>query len=378
MTEHSKLPPSSASRRVACPGSRRLEELYPEDHETEHAREGHAAHWLASEVLKAEDGYIYPSHTPEGEPITEEMIDGARLYRDHIWGMTAAHELTSRSAFFIEERLDISSIHPDCWGTPDCWVQLGCEIHVWDYKFGHGFVEVFENWQLIEYAAGIVQALDLNGLQDQHTFFVFHVIQPRSYDRHGPIRSWKIRASDLRGYFNILRDAENLAALDSVPCVPNPECRYCLGRHACVALQRQAYEAVDLSILNTPLKLTPTATGVELKMLKGAAKFLDARITGLEEQAKAMLTRGDRVQNFALEQGYGRENWKIPAEEVVAFGELMGIDLKKPVAVITPKQAIKAGLPEEPVKGMTVRSLGAMKLVADDGSKARKIFGGEE
>ena len=94
MAEHSKLPPSSAARRVACAGSRALEELYPEDKESPHAREGHAAHWLSAQVLHWKllethgqgifPSFNMPSHDPDGEPIDKEMIEGAKLYAKHI------------------------------------------------------------------------------------------------------------------------------------------------------------------------------------------------------------------------------------------------------------------------------------------------------
>ena len=200
MTDHSKLPPSSAARRMACPGSRALEEKYPEDQDSPHAVEGKAAHKVCFDLLTATLECVdinKSTYLQNNISINEEMWDGARIYVDHILGV---YEFTD--VYAIEERIDISTIHTDCWGTPDFWLAKGrTELHLWDYKYGHKYVEVFENWQLIEYAAGILDYLGITGLEDQHLKIHFHVVQPRSYHRLGHIRSWEIKAVELRCLF---------------------------------------------------------------------------------------------------------------------------------------------------------------------------------
>lgn len=70
----------------------------------------------------------------------------------------------------------------------------------------------------------------------------------------------------------------------------------------------------------------------------------------------------------------GRERWIKPEPEVIAMGELMGVKLGV-TKLVTPKQAIKAGMPEAVIKSFTETPRGELKLVPDDGTKARKIFG---
>ena len=139
MTSHSKLPPSSAARRVACPGSRALEEKYPETEESPYSREGNIAHWVASDMLGK------PTTPPNDEMITQEMEDGAELYVNHISnvldlvGKKYRVQLTF-DTLRIEERIDIKRIHPECWGTPDAWFYRGDELHIFDYKYGNGYI----------------------------------------------------------------------------------------------------------------------------------------------------------------------------------------------------------------------------------------------
>lgn len=384
MTEHSKFPPSSAARRVACAGSRALEAKYPEDQESPHAREGTAAHWLASEYLKnyyCANAAPYPVNAPNGEHITEEMHEGAELYASTIHGLLKEHPTVLEYELHIEERVEITNIHPECWGTPDCWFydkQAG-QLHVFDYKYGHGYVEVFENWQLIEYVAGIMERLGINGLTDQYLRVDMHIIQPRHHHRTGPVRTWSVKAVDLRALFNILHNAEGEAEKDNAMCRPSPECSFCLGRHACEALQRSALSVVDVTQLNTPWQLPVHSLGRELRFLKRAADLLESRISGLEEQATAHLRKGERVPFFKLEQSNGRERWKKPVEEVFAMGDLMGVDLRKPAQAITPQQALKAGIPDTLMPTYSERPAGSLKLVMDENNDiARKIFGGDK
>lgn len=383
MSDHALLSPSSASRRVACPGSRQLEALYPGfDIDSPASREGTTAHWLCAWWLHVYPDIAEPPADHAGEPITREMIDGAKLYADHILGTCGEG---NRSDLQIEKRVDISIIHPECWGTPDCWYYRGDALHIWDYKYGHGLVEAFENWQLIEYAAGILHSLKLLNA-DRGIYFSsnpkiqvhLHIVQPRNFHHEGPIRSWVTTIGELLEYFRRLRAAEHLAMSLETFCTPSPECTYCTARHACPALQEAALTAVDVAMQNNPHELTAASLGTELRYLRHAAGLLDARLTGLSEQALYAIKRGTRVPGFAIEESAGRERWTIPADEVIAMGELFSHDLRKPAETLTPRQAISAGLPMELVQANVERSRGTLKLVPENVSMARKIFGGNK
>lgn len=377
MTQHSILPPSSAARRVACPGSWALEQHYPETESSASAREGDAAHWVAAETLKESFFDVHGADldiAPNGEPVTQEMEDGADLLVNDIFELVEDVDLRTLK---IEQPISIANIHPEMWGTPDAWVYKPGTLWIWDYKFGHGYVDVFENWQLIAYAAGILNHLGINGLADQYTEVRMRIVQPRCYHRDGTIREWAIKASALRPYFNILQQAEAAATAPNAPAKPGKHCGHCRGRHACEALQRAALDTIDLSGSNTPHDLTPTALGTELYYLKQAAARLDARINGLSSQAESLLQKGQPVPHFKLERTNGREYWTKSVEEVTTLGQLCGVELTKP-ALITPNQAIKAGVDAKVVKLYSARSAGTIKLVEFDDGTTRKIFTQED
>lgn len=381
MNTHSILPPSSAARRVACPGSRALEAQYPQE-DSVASREGAAAHWLAEWSIQAEsnsskwklDGLCpeslgCPSSAPNGELITQEMIEGAVVYQKSVLDVC---KMNIRD-LHVEKRVSISAIHADCWGTPDCWYYTGETLHIWDYKFGHKFVEVFENWQLIEYAAGI-----LSEIGNPIANVVFYIVQPRTYDSAGMVRTWRILSSDLQPYFNVLRETEKKAMSPNAACRPSPECTYCKGRHACQTLQRSALSAIDISLSNDMHDLKPDEIGKELRFLQRAAMLLDARRTGLEQQALILIKSGKRIPYFHVEETKGRLQWRASREELNVLRLLLDVVLFKDPEPVTPSQAIKAGMPEELVNHYSERKFGPLKLVADDLNKIRKIFGGKK
>jgi len=367
--EHSRLAPSSAHKRVFCPGSRAMEEANPETEDSQASREGTAAHWAAAELFAGRTidvGLI----APNGVMLTEEMVEGADMYYEDV---TATDEDYVGFPPVIEERITISSIHSECWGTPDAWRFRPYVLTVWDYKFGHRFVDEFENWQLIEYVAGILDKVGINGISDQRTEVRMRIVQPRCYSGGAPIREWRVMASDLRGYFNKLRMAEELAMKPDAATVVNPHCHDCRGRASCDAAQNAAYDSMHVAGTSVPFNLPPEALGAELRYVDRAISQLEARKTGLEEQALAILKRGAPLPFYRIEHGFGRERWSKPAAEVLAMASMMGVDVAKP-GLITPKQAVKAGLDETLVKAFSETPPGEAKLKPDDGTRARKVF----
>jgi hypothetical protein len=272
----------------------------------------------------------------------------------------------------MEEYLDISIIHSECSGTPDAWLldRPNDHLHIWDYKYGHSYVDVFENWQLLEYASGIYAKE--SSLQK----ITMTVVQPRCYSSESHTRSWTITRDQLLEYIEILQRAEKLALSSAAPQRPGSQCNYCPGRHACQTLQQTALAVVDVSMDNTPWDLSSLSTGNELRYLKHAAELLDARITGLSEQARSMITRGELVPGFKLESSQGRERWLKTPEEIITMGELLGFKLAKPAEAITPVQAKKLGMDLSLIEHFSQRIPGALKLV--ETKDGRKIFGGNK
>ena len=371
---HSILPPSGAAAWRRCAMWVAMNQAYPQA-DTPETLEGHAAHWVFAEMLAGRivcEGQV----APNGVVVTEEMVEGAELVVD-----TVRARIPAGVPLHVEERVAIARIHPQCFGTPDIWAyvtQTGV-LEVIDYKFGHRFVDEYENDQGIAYTAGIIDHLaELMqkgpGLIDQMIKVNFTVIQPRCFYKGAPVRTWSVLASDLRGHINQLAGAAELALMPNPPAVTNSECRDCPGRHACPALQQAAYADAEFATRSSPVELAPAAASLELRMMEHALERLQSRVEGMREAVATYIRQGHAVPWHRAEQGYGRTQWTIPAEQVVAMGSLMGVDLSKNGAK-TPTQAKKAGVDEAVIKAYSVTPLGSIKLVPDNPADARRVFG---
>lgn len=372
---HAFLMPSAAARWGVCALSAALEAAYPEAEESPESLEGTAAHWVVECYLKGSPPAL-DSQAPNGIAVTQEMVEGALLV---VQTIEATLGPNWRQMLVIERRVQIPRIHPSlCWGTPDyyAWAVLADGrrvLFLFDYKFGHGIVEVIENKQLIAYTSGLFS--EVEGLDDQSAVVVMAIIQPRAYHREGPVRWWKIRGSEIRADVNILHMQAEKATSPSPPALPDPDaCKNCKGRHACEALQRAGYLAADKAQQSQAIDLSPLALGIELRMLTRSQKLLEARVSGLQAQAEATIKRGQLVPYWVMQSTPGRMSWNKPTAEVLMLGTIYGVNVTAPAEPITPTQAIKAGLPADLVGAYASRPPGAAKLTYDDGTKARLTF----
>ena len=372
--QHAFLPPSGAAAWVVCALWPTMNARYPKP-PTQAALEGEASHWAFYEIFYGRPVAV-GQVAANGVTLNEEMIDGAQVFVDQVDEDLAACGL-DRSHLRVEVRVYMPHIHAHNWGTPDVWFYDPTRgaLYVYDYKFGHMFVDAYKNWQCADYASGILESFGLNGLQEQHIRVVIHVVQPRNYDRAGPVRRWEVVASDLRAFTNTLTSAANAAMLATPPAKVGDHCEFCPGRHACNTLQRAAYKAAHMSAEAQPYDLPPEALVLELDMLERSQNALEARVSGLREEVETRAKlKGERMPGWRIEDTFGRQTWRRPAEDIIAMGSMLGLTLGKP-GVLTPLQAQKAGLPEALVEEYSHRPRIGVKLVRDDGTAANKVFG---
>lgn len=345
---------------------------YPQP-STPESEEGDAAHWVLAQAFAG----IMPalnSFAPNGQLVTEEMIEGAHLVVDEVRATVPADAM-----MFIEQPIACFDIHQHCWGTPDIWAfhQASMTLYLDDYKFGHGFVDEFENWQLLTYLSGILDSLSAMlkipvAQLDQMLKVQFRIFQPRCYYKGSPIRTWTITASDGRPYFNQLRLAAELALGAEPEAIVGDYCEHCPGRHVCQALQKGAYAGARHASKSTPLELSPEAAAIELRILERAFANIKARKEGLIESLTVKAKAGQLVPGYGLEQSQGRLEWKHPPADVIAMGKLFGVDLEKP-SCITPTQAEKTIDPRI-IGNLAERKTGSIKLVAINDSQLRRTF----
>lgn len=373
---HSILPPSGAAAWRRCGLWVAMNQAFPQPDSPE-TLEGTAAHWVAWEILVGRP-VAEGTPAPNGVIVTDEMIEGGELL---VATIRERMPLDQFGEWHVEEPVQIPRVHPQCWGTPDAWgFALRLEtLEVVDYKFGHRFVDEYENDQGVAYTAGIIDVLaeklgKRSGLLDQVVMVNFTIVQPRCFYKGKPVRTWSVKASDLRAHINLLAGAAEKALLPNPTAVTNSECRDCPGRHACPALQQAAYSDAEYAVQSSPVELAPAAASLELRMLERALERLQNRVDGMREAVTAYGRQGHPTPFHRLEQGYGRTQWNVPPGQVIAMGQLMGVDLSKP-GVMTPGQAKKAGVDEAVIKAYSTTPLGQIKLVPDNPTDARRVFG---
>ena len=136
---HALLSASSAKRWLACPPSARLTENMP-DTGSGYAAEGTLAHSLCELKLRRKFEGLKKSafdkavaeirknelYSPEMDGYTDQYID----YISRI-----VHGYSTKPAVIPEQRVDYSGIAPGGFGTSDCIILCGNDIHIIDFKY---------------------------------------------------------------------------------------------------------------------------------------------------------------------------------------------------------------------------------------------------
>lgn len=376
MSDHAFLAPSSAGTwgPGGCPASPRMAQAFPEDEETQAAREGEAAHWWMEEAVRGREHGVGIA-APNGVLVTAEMIEGGERMVDDARSLIATGPHVK---WALEASVKMPQIHPTLnWGRSDFIAvdTINKIIYVWDYKFGHGYVDAFENWQLVDYVVGAVNYLQIQ--PDAYWSVDMRIYQPRSFHEDGPVKRWgnaPMPWPQFLPYVDRLREAAALAVEPDAPMRTGDHCDYCPARHACPALRKVGAASIERSLRGVPSELSPENAGLALRTIRAARERLEALETGLEAQIHAELRKGNTATGFELVQGYGREKWTQPVADIVAMGELFGKTLSKPAEAITPAQARKLGIDEAVISAYSEKPKGEMKLRPLDDKNIRKAF----
>jgi hypothetical protein len=372
---HDLIAPSGLAITVQCPRSLGLQLGVP-DEKTEESMEGDAAHWLA---MMTANGIPIPkgAPAPNGVIIDQDMIDGAELYASVLG-----------EGYTLEEKVRIPRLHPThCGGTPDAkqYFPLAQVLRLPDYKYGHRFVEVFENPQLVGYAAGEMDRLNLPWTHQ--TWIEFILIQPRSYHPEGPVRKWGCYGNELLELVKKIRERVALAVDDAgniredAPAQTGPECRDCKARHLCTLFQANVAHLVDASGRADRFELPPAQLAAELSYIDAAMQRLKGRRSGLAIQAEELIRRGTFVPGYEMSEGRSNLAWRDDADvdTVSSMAAALGAILCRDVQLVTPTQAKaefkRRHLDPELLDAYTHRPRGKMELAQSSTTRARKAFG---
>jgi len=128
------------------------------------------------------------------------------------------------------------------------------------------------------------------------------------------------------------------------PCRTGPHCLRCDARHCCHAAQMAGTAVVEYLGESIPENLTVAQLGYEATVLRRAEEAIKLRKTGLEAQIESLLHKGELIPGWNLQDVYSKLAWTKDFDEVAAIGDLLGIEVRKQSALITPTQARGCGI----------------------------------
>jgi len=245
-TGHAKLSASSAHRWLACPGSIRMADKYPEEaaKSSFFADEGTTAHWAAEQALHAPGSNLWDlvgKTCPDtGMEVTKDMLDNISRYVGY-----CRLKIEGGGEFAVEKQFSLDFIKEGMFGTNDFSSLRPFEsLTIVDLKYGVMPVSPVDNPQLMYYGLGA--AHDVNYDVDSINLVI---VQPRSKEKRGPngVHEHKISIEQLKNW----RDTVLIPGVEATedpdaPLVAGDHCKYCPAAGKCSAQADKAQEVAKL------------------------------------------------------------------------------------------------------------------------------------
>lgn len=305
--DHALLSASGANRWLACPPSAKLEEQFP-DTTSDAAREGTLAHELAE--LKVRN-YFYTTDfgkrklnaavkkLQKEDLWQDEMMGYTDQYLDYIRVVAMADRIQGTAE--IEKRVDFGRWAPGGFGTADCLLLKGNQLHVIDFKYGKGVpVSAEENPQMMLYALG---ARDMYGILYHFDEFHLHIIQPRIDN----VSEWTCTEEELLEFGSYVKERSALA-IDGAGefCPGESQCRFCRARSRCAArAEHNVKLAFSPDLGKKPPLISNGQMGEYLRLGAGVAKWL----AELKDCALAECLAGNDVPGWKAVEGRSTREW---------------------------------------------------------------------
>ena len=345
MSDHALLSPSSAERWINCPPSAVIN-AQAGSQDTAYTREGTLAHALAEHKAHRaflgdmrDEVYAKAVEVMRKQPEWDDEMEGyTNTYIEALQDIYDSFPVKPHVA--IEQRLDFTQYVPDGFGTADCIMVAGDELHIVDFKYGKGVaVSAQENAQMMLYALGALIAYA--GIYDVETVHMT-IVQPRIKSEPetfamsaGPLYMWARQ---------VVAPAAELAAKGEGEYAEGDWCRFCAIKGSC-----RARAAANTALEDFGGKQPPELTDEEVAQALTLGRRLKTWLSDIEEYALNACLTGKVIPGWKAVEGRSVRSW---TDEAAAF------------------QAAKdAGIPEEMLYERKPVTLAALKKIM-----GKKIF----
>ena len=303
--EHSVYSASSSKRWMACPASIAMSAGMSSG--TNPAAElGTAAHELGEFCLRLGiNTYECIGFTFNDHEVDAPMCDAVQLYVSYIRDLCNKYGVNP----MLEERVIMTSVASDVYGTSDCIVIVGDWLFVLDYKHGFGVVEVTDNPQAIFYAIATLDTFDLWGVI-RHIELT--IIQPRADHIDGSIRSEQYTIEQLINWRQGFSAAVTKARAKGNTPVAGEHCKYCPARGFCRArMERTLMYAFGDKPLNE-------CNAEEIAIMYDELDSIKTHIEAIRGKALELARNGATIKGYKLVKGIQRASCPEPEEFVKA------------------------------------------------------------
>ena len=309
---HASFGASNSKRRMACPGSLKAEERFP-DESSPFAELGTAAHELGEHCLEnnIEDVALCIGGSFNDHIVDDNMATAVQTYVNFVRA-TEAEE--APALLRLEQRFSLEDLDPPMpmFGTSDCTIYGKETGNLWiiDYKHGQGVaVDVEDNAQLKYYALGAVLKIGNKAPINQvHTA----IVQPRASHRDGSIRTYSYTKDEILDFGTDLIDAAHAARAPDAPLIAGDHCKFCKAAGVCSALRGNALAVAqdEFGVIKSVDDLTPEEIGAYMDKLP----LVEEWIKSLRRHAHTMLEAGTSVPGFKLVEKRPTRRWKNQEE----------------------------------------------------------------
>lgn len=314
--KHALLSASSAQKWLYCTPSAVLEDSIP-DEESGYAKEGTLAHSICE--LKLSKLFTDKNMSERTFKSRLKKLQGEESYQPEMEGYTDEYvDYVSSIAFgfpaapfvAIEKRLDYSPWAPEGFGTGDCIIIYGKDMHIVDFKYGKGVpVKAEGNPQMALYGLGAWNEYGmLFGVENVH----FHIIQPRIPNNS----SWTTTLKELLDWGElVVKPAAALAYKGEGEFRPASYCNgdqtnyckegFCKAYGRCRATADMHMARMDDAIdkVTGDIRKPPLLGNEEVGGILKRAQFLRDWVNKLEAYALNELVKGGNVPGWKIVEG---------------------------------------------------------------------------